>query len=574
MNIYKKIYKDFEKIFIRYISKKKYDPIVRQSKNEKWDYQINGVMKLSKIININPIKLAKKIVKLININNMYKSFEISHPGFINILIDKHWISKKLDVMIFSKKLNIKYKSKKNIVIDYSSPNVAKEMHVGHLRSTIIGDVSARVLKFLGHNVIKNNHIGDWGSQFGMIIFYLKNKSYNIEKIKLKKLEKIYKKSKIMYSKNKNFYDKSNKYLYKLQSGDLFCHKIWKKIVNITMQENIKIYKILNVTLSDKHTIGESKYKNMLPGIIKDLQLKKISIKKNNEIFVVLDNIKNKKGKPMGIKIRTKHKTYLYTTIDIACIKHRCKTLKADRIIYYTDVRQKQHLKSIFTIAKKAGYITKNTKIEHHMFGMMLNKKGLPFKTRNGNNIKLSVLIKKCFEKCKKILKNKNYKLSDYKINKISLKIAIGSLKYYDLSKKRINNYIFSWKDMLNINGNTSSYIQYAYMRIYSILKKTENINFYLKKKMKLKKIEEIKLGLKILQFEEILLLVAKNGTPHVICKYLYQLSNIFSNFYEKHPILNSLHNEVNIYRLKLIILTSKVLKTGLQMLGINILKKM
>lgn len=580
MNIKYIIKKNIEQALINIGLEKYYEPLIVSSKKIKFgNYQVDNLIKIANKNQIEPYELYKKIIFIIKTKNIYQKITFSYPGFINIFISKKWLSKKLEELFISPRLGIKYVSpKQTIVVDYSSPNIAKEMHIGHLRSTIIGDVTARTLEFLGYNVIRANHIGDWGTQFGMLIAYLKYKK--LEKklkenlISLKEIEEFYCKSKEKCDLDKDFERESRKYVVKLQNGDDHCHYIWKKLVSITMKYNYNIYKKLNVTLNKEHTMGESLYSKMLPEIVKDLKEKKIAIEKNGTTIIFLDEFKNRFGQHMGVVIQKKDKAFLYATTDIACLKYRYEKLNADRIIYYTDSRQKQHLLQIWAISKKANYIPQNLLLEHHTFGMMLYKNKRPFKTRDGNTIKLIELLEEAINRAKILIKQKKPNLNKKKLIKLANIIGISAVKYADLSKNRNTNYIFDWNTMLSFEGNTSPYIQYAYTRIMSIIKKSKIPINKISEKIDLTEETEVKLAIKLLEFEEIILIIEKKGTPHIMCNYLYQLATHFSTFYENCSILFSKKIKTCKSRLKLSFLTAKTLKKGLNILGIKILKKM
>ncbi|XBC38392.1 MAG: arginine--tRNA ligase [Buchnera aphidicola (Floraphis choui)] len=539
-----------------------------------WNYQINGIIKIAKTLNKNSYDLAKNIASNICIHEIYQKVQVSKPGFINIFLNEQWIIKQLEKKIRSTRLDIKYVKPKNIIIDYSSPNIAKDMHVGHLRSTVIGDATARIMEFLGHNVIRVNHIGDWGIQFGMIIAYLKKNKKTIKITKNVNFNKIYQKAKIEYEKNKLFSKKVKEYTLKLQSSHKYYTRIWKNIVDATIKKNEKIYKTLNVTLTNKHITGESFYKNMLSDVVNDLKNKKIAVKHNGATMVFLNEFKNRDGYPMGVIIQKKDGAFLYSTTDLACLKYRCEILQADQILYYIDVRQDQYLKQIIEIGKRAGYISNNLEIKHHMFGMILSEDNQPFKTRSGKNIKLSTLLNEAIKRAKIIAKKKNPAISVEKLNYLSKKIGIGAVKYFDLSKNRTTNYIFNWNNILSFNGNTAPYIQYAYTRILSIFKKLKVSMLNLKGKIQLTEMYEKRLGLKLLQFEEVILETSNKGMPHMICRYLYELSTIFSHFYENCPISLSKNINIRYSRLILAFLTARTLKRGLNIIGISTINYM
>ncbi|CAL4320581.1 Arginine--tRNA ligase [Buchnera aphidicola (Periphyllus testudinaceus)] len=552
---------------------------IQKNKNIKnGHYQLNNLFQISSLLKISLKKLTKKITKNMNLNKIIQKSVFSKPCFINIFLKINWIEKKVNKIFYTKKFNIKNKKnkKKIVVIDYSSPNMAKSMHVGHLRSTIIGDSTARIMEFIGYKVIRANHIGDFGNQFGMIIAYLKEikKIKKIKKMSISKLEKIYCKAKKLNSQNQLFYKKTNKYTSKIQEKNKSCYKIWKYIVKLNLKKNEKIYKLLNITLKKKDIVGESFYQKMLPKITSDLIKKNIAVIKNKNIIIFLKNTKNRKGKKMGVIIKKNNGPFLYSAIDIACLKYRYKNLKANIILYYVDSRQKQHLSQVYQISKKAGYISNKLKVKHHIFGMMLSGKNRPFQTRSGNTIKLSKLLKESIIRAKNLILKKDKTINSKKLNTLSKIIGIGAIKYSDLSKNRITNYIFNWKNTLSFEGNTSLYIQYTYTRIQSILKNYKKNVLKLKKFFHISNNLETTLSIQILEFKETIYKASKKGQPHLICLYIYKLASNYSKFYEKYKILKEKNKNKKITRLKISFLTSKILKKGLNLLGIKVIKKM
>lgn len=539
------------------------------------NYQINGLIIVSKNLNIPIEKLSEILLKTLKLNNVAEMIQFEKPGFINIFLKTQWIENQINNIVSLPRFGITITKPQNIIIDYSSPNIAKEMHVGHLRSTVIGDSIARILSYLGHHIIRVNHIGDWGTQFGMIIAYIKK--YNIHTFSINTIQTLsiieyfYREAKKEYDTNPEFAESARNYVVKLQQNDPECHKIWKYLVNISISNNQKLYTRLNITLKRKDIMGESAYRNMLPDIITDLKNKNIAVKSNNALVVFLNKTNiNHSHSNFGVIIQKKDGGYLYSTTDIACIKYRCKILNADRIIYYTDSRQKQHLIQAWEIANKAGYITKLVSLEHHACGMLLGKDGKPFKTRSGNALKLTTLLDEAWNRAHILIRKKNPHLKYNKIHKLTHIISIGAIKYSELSKNRTTNYIFNWDNMLNFEGNTAPYIQYAYTRISSILKKInqsilQNKNYSIKLNSK----EEISLAIYLLQFHETIDTVSKKGTPHLLCAYLYKLSTSFSLFYENCPILTINNTYIKYSRLKLAQLTACVLKKGLHLLGIK-----
>ncbi len=570
MNIKNIIIKEIKNSLKKNNIYKKYNYNIKNN-NKYSDYQIYDFITISKKENINIYKIINTFIKKIKKYKIFKKINIIKPGIINIYIKKKELERIINIKSKIKNLGIKNKKKNKIIIDYSSPNISKEMHIGHLRSTILGDCICKISNLLGDKVIKMNHIGDWGTNFGMIITLIKEKKININKCNIKELENIYKKSQYIFLKNKSFAKKCRLNTLKLQNNNKYIINIWKKITNITISENQKIYKKLNIKLYRKNIFGESFYKNKLKYIVKDLIKKKIALKDNKTIIV-----KNKKNN-FNIIIKKKDGAYLYSTIDLACIKYRYEKYKINKIIYLTDIRQKEYMKNIFIIAKKAKYIPKKIKLIHYYFGNILNKYKKPFKTKEGNNIKLKKIIKKTIKYIKKIIykKYKN-KYNKQKIYRISKKISISAIKYMDLSKKRTKNYIFNIKKILSLKNNTGPYIQYSYIRIISLLKKNntnitnciKNNKFYIYNDL------EFKISKEILNFEEIIKKSYKNGTTHEICKYLYNLCIYFSKLYELENITNIKNIKHKKSKLKLISIIGKIIKINLNILGIPILKIM
>ena len=554
------------------------EPLVRQSAKVQFgDYQANGVMGAAKKMGIPPRQLAEKILEHLDITDIADKVEIAGPGFINIFLSPVWVAQQAEFALADEHLNITKVTPETIVIDYSSPNVAKQMHVGHLRSTIIGDASARTLSFLGHNVIRANHLCDWGTQFGMLIAYLEKKqNENAADMALADLEEFYREAKKCYDEDEVFAERARNYVVRLQGGDEYCRTMWRKLVDITMQQNQLTYQRLNVTLTEDDIMGESLYNPMLPGIVADLKAKGLAVESEGATVVFLDEYKNKEGEPMGVIIQKKDGGYLYTTTDIACAKYRHEQLHADRVLYYIDSRQHQHLMQAWTIVRKAGYIPDSMSLEHHMFGMMLGKDGRPFKTRSGGTVRLTDLLDEAHERALTLIREKNPDpdMDEEELNNIARVVGIGAVKYADLSKNRTTDYIFDWDLMLSFEGNTAPYMQYAYTRVASIFKRAEIDESALTQPISLTQPHEKQLALRLVQFDETIMQVAREGTPHVMCAYLYDLAQSFSGFYENCPILSVEDDNVRQSRLKLARLTARTLKQGLETLGIETVDRM
>lgn len=553
------------------------DALVRQSgKPQFGDYQANGIMAAAKKLGLNPREFAQKVLDNLQLSDIAEKLEIAGPGFINIFLNPTWLTTEISAALSHKNLGIQATNKQTVVIDYSSPNVAKEMHVGHLRSTIIGDAVARTLEFLGHNVIRANHVGDWGTQFGMLIAYLeKMQNEHASEMELQDLEAFYREAKKHYDEDEVFAEKARNYVVKLQSGDEYCRAMWKRLVDITMQQNQHNYDRLNVTLTEKDVMGESLYNPMLPSIVEDLKKQGLAVEDDGALVVYLDEFKNKEGDPMGVIVQKKDGGFLYTTTDIAAAKYRYETLKANRALVFSDTRQSQHMQQAWLITRKAGYVPDSFSLEHKNFGMMLGKDGKPFKTRTGGTVKLADLLDEAIERATVLINEKNTNLSNDEKEAVIKAVGIGAVKYADLSKNRTTDYVFDWDNMLSFEGNTAPYMQYAYTRIRSIFNKTDiNSTALLAAPLTIKDDKERTLAIKLLQFEEAVQTVGKEGTPHVLCAYLYELAGIFSSFYEHCPILNAEDESIKLSRLKLALLTEKTLKQGLTLLGIKTVEKM
>ncbi|MCT8738713.1 arginine--tRNA ligase [Glaesserella parasuis] len=551
------------------------EPLVRQSgKVQFGDYQANGIMGAAKKLGLNPREFAQKVVDNVDLNGIAEKLEIAGPGFINIFLAPTWLAQQTENAFSGDKLGINLNQAQTVVVDYSSPNVAKEMHVGHLRSTIIGDSVVRALEFLGNKVIRANHVGDWGTQFGMLIAYLeKMENEHASEMELSDLEAFYRAAKEHYDSDEVFAEKARNYVVKLQSGDDYCRTMWKKLVNITMQQNQHNYNRLNVTLTENDVMGESLYNPMLPEIVADLKAQGLAVEDDGALVVFLDEFKNKDGDPMGVIVQKKDGGFLYTTTDIAAAKYRYETLKADRALVFSDTRQSQHMQQAWLITRKADYVPDSFSLEHHNFGMMLGKDGKPFKTRTGGTVKLADLLDEAVERAEKLIAEKNPDLTASEKQAVVEAVAIGAVKYSDLSKNRTTDYVFDWDNMLSFEGNTAPYMQYAYTRVRSIFSRAGIDPNSLTGNIVLTDEKERNLVIKLLQFEEAVTVVAKDGTPHVLCQYLYELAGIFSSFYEAYPILNA-EESIKQSRLKLAHLTAKTLKQGLDLLGIKTVEKM
>ncbi|MDD6177614.1 MAG: arginine--tRNA ligase [Succinivibrionaceae bacterium] len=537
------------------------------------DYATNLAMLLAKPLKKKPLEIAQIIVEKLSSDDKIDRTEIAGPGFINFFIKKDFLNTQINDLHNDPRLGVaKVTNPQTIVIDYSSPNVAKEMAVHHIRSTVIGDSVVRILEFLGHNVIRANHIGDWGTQFGMLIAYLEKKeNENATALELSDLEAFYREAKVCYDSDEEFAEKARSYVVKLQSGDSYCRQMWQKLVKITMEQNQAIYDRLNISLTEKDIMGESLYNPMLKPLVEDLTKKGLAVKDEGAMVVYLKSFADKDGNPRGVIVQKKDGGFLYTTTDIACTKYRCEKFHINRMICFADSRQHEHLLMAWEIARLAGYVPEGVSLEHGAFGMMLGKDGKPFKTRSGGTVKLKDLLDEAIVRATKLFDSRSSDIADEEKENVIKTIAMGAVKYADLSKNRTTDYIFDWDNMLTFEGNTAPYLQYAYSRIQSIFKKTD----LPEGTIKIEHEAEEQLAQKLLKFNEVVNLAAEKAMPHLLCTYLYELSTLFMRFYEACPInKNEIDKEVRMSRLSLCKTTQNIIKQGLSLLGINVLDRM
>ncbi|WP_448216108.1 arginine--tRNA ligase [Endozoicomonas sp. 2B-B] len=555
-------------------------PMVRQSARANFgDYQCNAVMAAAKKMGLKPRDLAQKVEENLDLEGIAEKTEIAGPGFINIYLKPEWLAARLQEAVKDDRSGVaSVDSPETVIVDYSAPNVAKEMHIGHIRSTIIGDASARTLEFLGHKVIRQNHLGDWGTQFGMLIAHLEEleqDSQEAQAMELSNMEAFYKAAKKRFDDDEVFATKAREYVVELQSGDEHCLKLWKKLVDITLSHNQEVYERLNVSLTPSDVMGESAYNDSLPAIINALDSKGLLSEDQGAKVVFLDEFKNKDGDPMGVIVEKSGGGFLYSTTDLAALRHRTHALNADRVLYYVDARQGQHFDQIFTIARKAGFVNEDTRTEHHAFGMMLGKDGKPFKTRAGTTIKLVDLLDEAEERAARLVASKASDLNEEQKFKVIKAVAMGSVKYADLSKNRTSDYVFDWDTMLAFEGNTAPYLLYAYTRIKSIFRRAGVSETDLTGNILVEEPSERDLALKLNQFSETIEQAAREGTPHVLCGYLYDLSGAFMSFYENCPVnKEGVSEPVKISRLQFCALTAHILKKGLDLLGIETVEQM
>ncbi|PIE82326.1 MAG: arginine--tRNA ligase [Cardiobacteriales bacterium] len=550
------------------------NPVVLQAaKNPDFgDYQINGVMGAAKKRRQNPRELAQQVADKLDNHQIIASAEVVGPGFINLRLKTDFLAKEAEIALADERLNIHKADKaQTVVIDYSSPNLAKEMHVGHLRSSIIGDSIARVLGYLGHKVIRQNHVGDWGTQFGMLVAYLVEQQQQNASFKLADLEQFYRSAKVRFDEDPAFADTARDYVVKLQHGDKAILALWRQFVEMSLDYAQTVYDRLGLLLRPEDVAGESLYNDDLPNVVDELCTQGLAVDDDGTKVVFLEEFKNKNGKPAAFIVQKKGGGFLYSSTDLACIRYRIGKLKADRLIYVVDHRQSLHFEQLFTTARKAGWLPEKVLAEHVGFGTMLGKDGKPFKTRSGDTVKLVDLLDEAVDRAIDLVHSKNSELDVAAAAEIGRVVGIGAVKYADLSKNRTSDYVFDWEKMLSFEGNTAPYLQYAYTRVQSLLRKAGDWDSHAH--IVLQESIERELALVLLRFEDILHSVAEHNMPHYLAAYLYHVATLFSRFYEACPILKA-ENKMYISRLQLAKLTGATLQTGLNLLGIEVLEVM
>ncbi len=547
------------------------------SKSEKFgDYQFNSAMKLSKVLQKNPRQIAEAIVSFVECEALISKLEIAGPGFVNITIDPKYLEKRLGEFFKDPLLGIdKPVKKQKIVIDFSSPNTAKEMHVGHLRSTIIGDCLARLFEFMGDDVLRINHLGDWGTSFGMLIAYMKQNAASIldgkEKTDLQCLMAMYKQAKQKFDQDAEFKKASQNEVVALQSGQATALSAWHLICDISRKAYQEIYDILDIKLIER---GESFYNPMLENVVNELEEKGLIQMSNGAKCIFLEGFQNRDGDPFPLMIQKSDGGYNYDTTDMAAIRQRIFDEKADRLIYVTDSGQATHFEMIFQAAEKAGYLDRSkVEVNHVPFGLVLGLDGKKFKTRSGETEKLIDLITKAIYEAEIILDSKNPEMNLSEKEKLGRALGIGAIKYADLSCNRISDYTFSYERMLRFEGNTAAFLMYSYVRIAGIKRKT-NVDIEKLKTtahIQLKHPSEVALALHLSQFGEMVQILAKDLLPNRLTDYLYSLAEKFNAFYRDCPVIGSPEQDS---RLLLAEACAITMNKGLEILGLTVVNKM
>lgn len=537
------------------------DPIVRPASKDLFgDYQCNGIMRCAKLMKRPPLEIAEAVLKNLD-KTMFSAISIAGAGFINLtLSDDYIINTLLKYRDYLKKGSLISRPQK-IIVEYSSPNIAKDMHVGHLRSTIIGDSLAKIFQFLGHDVLTLNHLGDWGTSFGLLISYMKeypeDKSDTVSDLTV-----LYKKAKIKFDNDEDFKNKARRSVVALQNGDPEIISLWKKIYDISRDSFDAVYSLLNISIQER---GESFYNPLLKPLLEDLESKGLLTLSDGAQCIFIE------GLPIPLMVRKQDGGFNYDTTDMAAMRHRVEKEKAERIIIVTDSGQDLHFKLIREASEKAGYLHHEVRFDHVTFGLVLDAEGKKFKTRSGETIKLMDLLETSISKAGTLIEDKNPNFPKNELQKTAEILGINAVKYSDLSCNRVHDYVFSFEKMLRFEGKTATFILYAYVRIQGIKRKlglTKEVLTQIQEQnsLCLTNPAERALGAHLIRFPDILLKTAEDLLPHYLADYLYETAEKFNIFFKDSRISDSEYKES---RLRLCLITEKILETGMHLLGLR-----
>ncbi|WP_438039784.1 arginine--tRNA ligase [Sorangium sp. So ce128] len=550
------------------------DPSLRRSTHA--DYQANAAMALGKRLGRPPREVAAAIVAALELDGICRKVEIAGPGFVNLTLEDAYLTRELAETAGGGRLGIAPAAEpETVIVDYSGPNAAKEMHVGHLRSTIIGDALARVLEALGHRVIRQNHLGDWGTPFGMLIEHMLDlgEAAASQELSVGDLNEFYRQARAKFDGDAAFAERSRRRVVRLQGGDEQTLALWRQLVRESTRYFDSVYRRLGVTLTDADFAGESFYNPMLPDVVEELGRKGLARESEGALCVFPAGFTGKGGEPLPLIVRKQDGGYGYATTDLAAIRHRLTTVGARRIVYVVGAPQSQHFAMVFATAREAGWLTPPARAEHVAFGSVLGADKKMFKTRRSETVKLSDLLDEALERAAKVVREKNPELDAEAGGAVARAVGVGAVKYADLSSDRIKDYVFDWDRMLAFEGNTAPYLMYAHARVRSIFRKA-GVESPREAGIVLGEPAERALVLELLRFGAVLEDVAATLEPHRLCGYLFELAGSFTSFYERCPVLRAESDDVRRSRLALCDLTAEVLAKGLGLLGIEAPERM
>ena len=549
------------------------DPVIRPSQFA--DYQANAALALAKRLGRKPREVSAAIMEHLDVSDMCREVEVSGPGFINLTLREDWIAAQVQSLLDDPRLGVPDQAPKNIPLDYSAPNVAKEMHVGHLRTTVVGDSLARTLEFLGHNVVRQNHIGDWGTPFGMLIEHLLEVGEDSDEAQLLITD-----PNVFYQAARTKFDESDTdsgdfaarargRVVQLQSGDEETLRLWRKLVGFSKTYFNKVYGKLGVTLTDEHLAGESTYNDMLDAVCEDLEDQGIATMSDGALCVFLEGYTGREDKPVPLIVRKSDGGYGYATTDLATVRYRVGTLKADRILYVVGAPQAMHFKMVWATARKAGWLPEDIETTHVQIGNVLGNDGKILRTRSGEPVRLVQLLDEAVERAASVVAENRPDLGEEDRAEIARKVGIGAVKYADLSVAHDTEYTFDFDRMLALTGNTGPYLQYAQARIRSIFRKGGVEPERARGEISLSEGAERALALKLLGFGPVVAQVGDLLQPHRLSTYLFDLAQSLTTFYEYCPVLSAGSDAERESRLALISVALRVLVQGLDLLGVE-----
>ncbi|MGA4802241.1 arginine--tRNA ligase [Streptomyces lavendulocolor] len=551
------------------------DPLLRRS--DRADFQANGILALAKKLKGNPRELATKVVETIGADDVMKDIEVSGPGFLNITITDKAILDTLAARAADERLGVPYADKAGTtVIDYAQPNVAKEMHVGHLRSAVIGDAMVKIMEFAGEKVIRRHHIGDWGTQFGMLIQYLMEHPHELDhkdadvsgEEAMSNLNRLYKAARALFDSDEEFKARSRDRVVALQSGEEETLALWQRFVDESKIYFYSVFNKLDMEIADPDVVGESGYNDMLDETCRLLEESGVAVRSEGALCVFFDDVKGPDGNPVPLIVKKSNGGYGYAATDLSAIRDRVRNLGADTLVYVVDARQSLHFKMVFETARRAGWLGDQVHAVQLAFGTVLGKDGKPFKTREGETVRLVDLLDEAIDRAAAVVREKAQDLTEDEIAERAAQVGIGAIKYADLSTSASRDYKFDLDQMVSLNGDTSVYLQYAYARIKSIIRKAGDAEPAAHPDIALAPAERA-LGLHLDRFAETLTEVASSYEPHKLAAYLYQLASHYTAFYSECPVLKADTPEQVENRLFLCELTARTLHQGMALLGIR-----